>query len=413
MIKKILFILLLGVSSFIYGQGTQEFPVFKGEYIGQKLPGITPEVFAPGIVSDTSWEGHCQIAVSPDGDEIYWSAWTMKYPAEDGETNTEQLFYSKLVDGVWTKPALTEFVKDFLTSNNGCPVFSSDGNKLFFSSNRPGGLGEKDTWYVERTNKGWSNPVNVGEPYNSIGNNDWTPVFTKKGNAFHMGWDENEKPLCFKYSNDIFSEPVHVIIHPDFHPWWSIYVSPDESYLIFAGYHYLQNFGNLDLYICFKIKDGQWGYPINMGNKINTERTERFPVVSPDGKYMFFVRHTETQDFFWVSTAIFDDLKRDCIEKTKNPPPAFKAVDLKSEDLDKYPGVYSGSPFTGKLIITKEGNILKYQGYYHGNVSPVYSLECYETDRFKNDRNMVNFEFSPNDNKLKIFAGRKYELTKE
>lgn len=46
------------------------------QYFGLKPPGLTPEVFAPGIVSDSTWAEHCQIAISPKGDEIYWSAWT-------------------------------------------------------------------------------------------------------------------------------------------------------------------------------------------------------------------------------------------------------------------------------------------------------------------------------------------------
>jgi len=45
-----------------------------------------------------------------------------------------------------------------------------------------------------------------------------------------------------------------------------------------------------------------------MGDKINTDKTERFPIVSPDGKYLFFMRHTPGQDIFWVSTKIFDHI---------------------------------------------------------------------------------------------------------
>lgn len=411
--KQLSFLFLnLIIAGLSYGQKTQEFPVLKGEYLGQKLPGNIPEVFAPGIISDTSWWEHCQIAISPKGDEIYWSAWTMKYPTEDGKYNTQQIFYSKLENGVWTKPALADFVKNNLKSNNGVPVFSLDGNKIFFNSNRPGGLGNTDVWYVDRKNDGWSDPVNVGEPYNSP-DDDWTPVFTKNGNAYCMGnyiTNANNKALCFKYSNGRFSEPTPLAIHPDFHPWYPMYVSPDESYLIFGGYHYLQTFGGLDLYISFRMPDGQWGYPINMGDKINTDRYERFPVVSPNGKYMFFVRHTETQDFFWVSTSIFDDLKKECIEKTKNPPPAFKAIELTSKDLDKYLGTYIGDAAVGKLIICKEGNELMLQL----GKNRLIPLECYEKDKFKYDRFMINFVFSPNDKKMKTLTGGKiYELTRE
>jgi len=410
--KKILYLLLFGFNSFIYAQEAQEFPVLKGEYLGQKLPGIVPEVFAPGILSDTSsWE-HSQVSISPKGDEIFWSAFTMEYPTEDGKDHTQQIFYTKSENGVWTKPAAASFVKNYLKYNNGCPVFSLDGKRIFFYSNRPGGLGENDVWYVERENDGWSEPVNVGEPYNSD-DIDWTPVFTRSGNAYRMGNyfnSPNEIPHSFKYSNSMFSCPTEVTLHPDFHPWYPMYISPDESYLIFAGYHYLQGFGGLDLYICFKMPDGKWGYPINMGNKINTSQFERFPVVSPDGKYLFFVRHTETQDFFWVSTSTFNNLKKECVEKTKNPPPAFKAIELNSEDLDKYVGVYSGEAATGKFTISKNGKVLLLQI----NKGQLIQLECYDTNRFKYDRYFINFEFSPKDKKLKTKTNDNiYELTKE
>lgn len=178
--NKLLFLLPFVFSSSLYAQESREFPLLKGEYCGQKPPGIIAEVFAPGIVSDTSWAEHGQIAISPKGDEIYWSAFSTKF----GNVNTEQIFFTKLENGTWTKPAVAEFVKDNLTNENGCPVFSLDGNKLFFHSDRPGGLGDMDVWYVEKKDGKWAKPVNVGAPYNSRGT-DWPPVFTKRGIPEH------------------------------------------------------------------------------------------------------------------------------------------------------------------------------------------------------------------------------------
>lgn len=303
--------MLLGLNSNIYAQETQVFPIVKGEYLGQKLPGTVPEVFAPEIVSDTSWAEHCQVAVSPRGDEIYWSAWTSKYPPSDPKYGkaTEQIFFSKLENGTWSKPSLAEFVKEFLTTFNGGPVFSFDGNKLFFYSNRPGGLGDLDVWYVKRANNTWNKPINIGEPYNSVGT-DMTPVFTSKENAYK----NFQKTIKYRYENEVFSNPDTIVISKDFSPKLPLYVSPDESYIIFAA-NKKDGFGSLDLYISFKNANNQWEYPINMGNKINSPLVERFPVVSPDGKYMFFMRHTETQDFFWVSTEIFDKLRKQSKDK--------------------------------------------------------------------------------------------------
>jgi len=111
-----------------------------------------------------------------------------------------------------------------------------------------------------------------------------------------------------KKNNGKFSSPDSIAIHKDFKPIFPIYVSPDESYVIFDSFK-KDNFGDLDLYISFKTKNNNWGTPINMGAEINTELRERFPTVSPDGKYFFFMRHTPGQDFFWVSTDIIENLK--------------------------------------------------------------------------------------------------------
>jgi len=302
--KKILLIMLMALVYVSCTQIEKNFLETKDAYFGLTPPGLNPEVFAPGIVSDSTWAEHCQVAISPKGDEIYWSAWSGKYPKADGTGSTEQIYFSQFINGEWTKPALAEFVKNHLTILNGGPVFSPDGNRLYFYSvDRPGGLGSMDTWYVEKIDGKWSEPVNAGEPYNSSDDN-WSPIFTGLGNAY-MNFDKTVK---YKYDNKNFSKPDSIVIHKDFWPIFPIYISPDESYAIFDSFK-KDNFGDLDLYISFKTQNDKWGDPINMGNKINTKLRERFPTVSPDGKYMFFMRHTPGQDFFWVSTDIIKDLK--------------------------------------------------------------------------------------------------------
>ncbi len=314
--KKILFFILIGIVAVSCNSSQNNFLETEDAYFGLTPPGITPEVFAPGIVSDTSWAEHCQVAVSPKGDEIYWSAWSSKYPpADTSMKNSEQIYFSEFKNGAWSKPAIADFIKDHLTCLNGGPSFSPTGNRLYFySTGIEGGLGEKDVWYVDRTEIGWSKPINAGAPLNTP-DGDWTPSFNPNGYAYHMGnyaYNRNEKPLKFRYSDGKFSKPDTVIIHPDFRPVWAFFVSPDDSYLIFSGFNRVNRelgYGSLDIYICFKTDDNNWGTPINMGGKINTEKMERFPVVSPDGKYLFFMRHTPGQDFFWVSTEIIENLK--------------------------------------------------------------------------------------------------------
>jgi hypothetical protein len=287
-------------------QSEQNFLETKKAYFGLTPPALIPEIFAPNIVSDSTWAEHCQVAVSPQGDEIYWSAWTAAYKTEDGERNTEQIFYSKFENGNWTKPKKAEFTENNPHGLNGGPSFSPDGKKLFFYQVKSPWLSSpKRCYYVEKEDGEWGNALTeVGKPYSSEAYND-SPVFTKKGHAYKS---DRGKIIHFLYEEGIFTLIDTVIIHKDFRPAWNIYVSPMEDYMIFAAMHE-SGFGDIDLYISFKTEENIWGHPINLGPEINTELRERFPMVSPDGEYLFFVRHTETQDFFWVSTDVIKNLK--------------------------------------------------------------------------------------------------------
>ncbi|MFC1887201.1 hypothetical protein ACFLYK_00155 [Candidatus Cloacimonadota bacterium] len=302
---KIIITIIIGFSIFSCNQTKNIVPI-GDQYFGLKPPGLIPEVFAPGIVSDSTWAEHCQVAVSPKGDEIYWSAWAGAYRTEDGSKNTEQIFYSRFEKGIWNKPKLAEFTKENPHGLNGGPVFSPDGSRLYFYQVKsPWVTSDMNTYYVEKIDGNWSDePIDAGHPYNSE-NQDYSPIFSKKGIAYKNLWGKISK---YSYANGNFTLTDTVSLHKDYRPLWNFYMSPLEDFVIFADRHE-DGFGDVDLYISFKTPEDKWGTPINMGAEINTELRERFPTVSPDGKYLFFMRHTPGQDFFWVSTEIFNRLK--------------------------------------------------------------------------------------------------------
>jgi len=47
-------------------------------------------------------------------------------------------------------------------------------------------------------------------------------------------------------------------------------------------------YGGMDIYFCLKLPTGEWGIPQNVGDKINTAYDEDFPVLSRDGKKIYF-----------------------------------------------------------------------------------------------------------------------------
>ena len=101
------------------------------------------------------------------------------YMDDGGDGN---LFYSIRKDTLWSK--IKSFGKPINTiywESHG--FITPDNDKLYFSSNRPGGFGELDIWVAERKDNGsWNEPVNCGEVINTAFNED-TPFFDPANNA--------------------------------------------------------------------------------------------------------------------------------------------------------------------------------------------------------------------------------------
>jgi hypothetical protein len=90
---------------------------------------------------------------------------------------------------------------------------------------------------------------------------------------------------------------------------FALFIAPDESYMILESFGGEGGYGGADLDISYKLKDGSWSRPVNLGPKINTGATERFPSITPDGKFLFFLRVSDGSDYFWVSSKIIEELR--------------------------------------------------------------------------------------------------------
>ncbi len=73
----------------------------------------------------------------------------------------------------------------FNSDNFDCahPTLSADGKILYFTSNMPGGYGGMDLYFVEKTDNGWSNPINLGKDINTE-KNELFPFIHSSGNLF-------------------------------------------------------------------------------------------------------------------------------------------------------------------------------------------------------------------------------------
>lgn len=120
-------------------------------------------------------------SLSADGKILFFTACNRS----DGLGSCD-IYYSFYSNGRWSKP----YNAGQLVNTAGWeaqPSISSDGRYLYFSSNRPGGRGEKDIWragclgWDENGRLKWEKPVNLGKPVNTPG--DETSPFIHAGNS--------------------------------------------------------------------------------------------------------------------------------------------------------------------------------------------------------------------------------------
>lgn len=130
----------------------------------------------PTPVSDLNTKWHDgPAALSPDGNTMYFNSESFnehKQFERDKENNLKigQVFLYKAVkeDGKWGEAQLLPFnSKEWSTQN---PSVSKDGKTLYFSSDRTGTMGGQDIWKVEvKGANSYGEPVNLGPKVNTEG----------------------------------------------------------------------------------------------------------------------------------------------------------------------------------------------------------------------------------------------------
>ena len=249
-------------------------------YLGQALPGDTPALFAPDFVSTDLCER--DLAITPDGREIYFTL--------QGGPSYQDWFsaivYVREQNGLWTPPRLAPFSGRW---NDVEPFVTSDGKRLYFSSNRPpdgNGAAKKDydIWVVERTGSGWGAPRNLGPPVNTA-KDEFYPTLTRDGTLYvTASYDSGRGGEDIWRARPVeggFAEPENLGDSVNTAGGeYNALIAPDESWLILGR--------DGDLFIGFRRPDGSWTSARNMGPGVNAPGLDYCPALSPDGRQLFF-----------------------------------------------------------------------------------------------------------------------------
>lgn len=213
----------------------------------------TAPVRIDGLINSESHDA-C-LYISPDGQDM------IIYRTHLENNNEGGIYQSHLVEGQWTKPELmiAEVNSDYWETDAN---ISADGSTLFYTSDKPGGQGDRDIWQMKKLPTGeWAKVQNLGYPVNSE-------------------LDE-EAP----------------------------YLHPDGKTLYFSSKSH-NTMGGFDVYSTTLKDDGTWTEPQNLGFPINTTGDDVFYFPTNDGKRAYFSSYREggkgKQDIYMIEIPSYD-----------------------------------------------------------------------------------------------------------
>jgi Tol biopolymer transport system component len=187
-----------------------------------------PQNAGPGINTAAN---EVDAKFSPDGQ-------TMVFVRGENFRQASQIYISRLVNGEWSKAEWVGAAASPPDTVEFGAVLSSDGQRLYFASNRPGGHGGLDFYYSERRGEQWSAAVNLGASVNTA---------------------ENDVDLA---------------------------LSRDGKTIIFPAKRPDSIAGSTDLYVS-RFENGAWSEPRNLGPRINTPVTDTCPWLGFDGRTLY------------------------------------------------------------------------------------------------------------------------------
>lgn len=178
-------------------------------------------------------------------------------------------------------------------------LLSPDGQTLYFvrsfyKDNVGGSTGNQDIYFSKKRADGmWTAAQNIGTPLNDDFHNAICGI-SKDGKKLYLNNIKVRQDKVIPgisvstLAEEEWSMPVSISSYefPE-KGFFQTFVSPDEDYAL-VSFEGPNSEGLEDLYVMKKNAEGKFANPIHMGDKINSSGFETSPIVSADGKTLYF-----------------------------------------------------------------------------------------------------------------------------
>ncbi|MDD4226603.1 MAG: OmpA family protein [Mariniphaga sp.] len=238
--------------------------------------------------SDEYWPG-----LSIDQQQLIFTR-LVKVPGQQVQEDFYTSFHSS---GSWSEAVSMPGINT--SGNEGAQSLSADGKVLFFTAcNRSDGLGSCDIYYSVCRNNRWETPVNAGLPVNTA---SWEaqPSISSDGRFLYFSSNRpgghGEKDLwrahCLGWGNDgklrwgaveNLGDSINTTgneISPFIH-------AANKDFYFSSDYH--PGMGGFDLFVSRVLNDSVFSAPMNLGYPVNSFHDEQGLHITANGQTAFF-----------------------------------------------------------------------------------------------------------------------------
>lgn len=256
---------------------------------------VKAKIINVGPPINTQYAEHSPVISADESVMIF----TTIYPSNEGckgdpMCGLEDIYISQGDGKKWGKP---EPIKSVNTTNHDATIgLSPDGQRLFIYKNPPG---YGDIFVSELDGNDWGKPSSMGSPINSkyweevvsIAPDGKTLYFTSErpggigaSDIYKATLGEDEK----------WSEPVNLgtLLNTPYEER-APFIHPNGVELYFSSDGRKDGIGGFDIYRSTMLEDGTWGTPENMGYPINTPDDDIYFVLSADQKTGYYASAKE------------------------------------------------------------------------------------------------------------------------